>query len=123
MPFDERTEALASGRRQVLNAAGIGSPVVWLHGLGGVEPNDPLLAALAREHRVIAPLPPGFRDLEELEGLATFHDLALHYDDLLEALRLESVTLVGHSFGAMTAAEVAAHFPRRVSALVLLSAL
>src|ERR1700730_350077 len=76
MPFDERTEALASGRRQVLNAAGSGSPVVWLHGLGGVEPDDPLLAALAREHRVIAPLAPGVRDLEELEGLAPFHMVA-----------------------------------------------
>ena len=36
------------------------------------------------------------------------HDLALHYDDVLDALELESATLVGHSFGAMIAAEVAA---------------
>jgi len=51
------------------------------------------------------------------------HELALHYDDVLQALGLDAVTLIGHSFGAMVAAEVAAHFPRRVARLVLISPL
>jgi pimeloyl-ACP methyl ester carboxylesterase len=123
MELEERTLPLPSGRTQVLYEGGSGPTVVWLHGLGGVESADPLLQALARDRRVVAPLAPGFKDLEELEGLESFHDLALHYDDLLEALGLESVALVGQSFGAMTAAEVAAHFPRRASRLVLISPL
>ena len=36
---------------------------------------------------------------------------------------LDAVTLVGHSFGAMAAAEYAAHYPRRVRKLVLVSPL
>jgi pimeloyl-ACP methyl ester carboxylesterase len=123
MELEERTLPLPSGRTQVLYEAGSGPTLLWLHGLGGVEAADPLLQALARDHRVVAPLAPGFSDLEELEGLESFHDLALHYDDLLGALGLESVPLVGQYFGAMAAAEVAAHFPRRASRLVLISPL
>lgn len=99
---------------------GSGSPVVYLHGASGVSDSDPLVAALAAAgHEVIAPLSPGFRDLEELDDIRDVHDLALHYDDLLDGLGLDSVPVVGHSFGGMVAAELAAHVPYRVSRLVL----
>jgi len=48
-----------------------------------------------------------------------------HVDDLLatlDALEIESATLVGHSFGARVAATLAARAPRRVSRLALLDA-
>ncbi len=45
----------------------------------------------------------------------------LDYDDLLEHLRLEDIDIVGHSFGAMIGAEIAAHFRRRAKKLVLLA--
>jgi pimeloyl-ACP methyl ester carboxylesterase len=70
---------------------------------------------------VIAPLAPGFDDLAELDDIRDVHDLALHYDDVLTALGLDAVRVAGHSFGAMIAAELAAHFPRRVTRLALLS--
>ena len=47
-------------------------------------------------------------------------DLVLFYDELLDALGLERVPLVGASFGGMVACEVAAHRRRAISALVLL---
>jgi pimeloyl-ACP methyl ester carboxylesterase len=72
---------------------------------------------------VYAPLAPGFADLDELADIRDIHDLALHYDDLLEALDLASPIVAGHSFGAMIGAELAAHVPRRVSRLVLVSPL
>jgi pimeloyl-ACP methyl ester carboxylesterase len=117
------TIALPQGRSQVLYRAGDGPPLVWLHGLNGVEADEPIISRLARRNTVLAPLAPGFNDLEELADLRDIHDLALHYDDVLDALDVERTTLLGHSFGAMIAAEVAAHVPRRVDRLVLISPL
>jgi pimeloyl-ACP methyl ester carboxylesterase len=115
------TVEIAGGRRQTVFEGGDGPPLVWLHALQGVDPRHPVIEALEGEHRVIAPLAPGFQDLDELDGLDNVHDLALHYDDLLDALNLDGATVVGHSFGAMIAAELAAHVPRRVGHLVLIS--
>ena len=38
----------------------------------------------------------------------------MHYDDLFEALGLDGVPVIGHSFGGMIAAELAPHYPHRV---------
>jgi pimeloyl-ACP methyl ester carboxylesterase len=100
---------------------GSGPTLVWLHGPHGVRGHDPVLAELIKRYSVIAPLAPGFADLAELDNIDTVHDLALHYDDVFDALKLGSINLVGHSFGGMLAAEYAAHYPRRVDKLVLLS--
>jgi pimeloyl-ACP methyl ester carboxylesterase len=121
--MDSQTLVLASGRQQHVYHAGDGLPLVWFHGLYGVERDSPLVDALARRHSVYAPLAPGFAELEELADIRDIHDLALHYDDALDALGLREAILAGHSFGAMIAAEVAAHVPQRVSRLVLLSPL
>jgi pimeloyl-ACP methyl ester carboxylesterase len=121
--LSRETIGLAGGRHQVVFRLGDGPPVVWLHGLNGVEAEDPLLGGLARHHTVIAPLAPGFEDLDELGEIRDIHDLALHYDDVLEALGIDQAPLLGHSFGAMIAAEIAAHYPKRTTRLVLLSPL
>src|SRR5262249_46291011 len=47
-------------------------------------------------------------------------ELVLYYQELLDALGLKSVPVIGHSFGGMLAAELAASNPERVSKLVLL---
>lgn len=100
--------------------AGEGDPVLFLHSGSGITPSDPLVAALAATgRRVIAPRHPGFVDPDELNELRDVHDLALYHDELLDALELDAVPVIGHSFGGMVAAELAAHFPRRVSKLVL----
>lgn len=117
------TIRLAGNRHSVIYRWGHGPPLVWLHSLYGVEADAPVIHRLSERYSVVAPLAPGFADLEELEPLRDIHDLALHYDDILDALQLEHVVAVGHSFGAMIAAELAAHVPHRVSRLVLLSPL
>jgi pimeloyl-ACP methyl ester carboxylesterase len=117
---------LRSGRRQVVYRAGDHGdhpPLVWLHSLYGVEADRPIVEALAEHHHVYAPLAPGFTDLAELEDIRDIHDLALHYDDIMDALELDEAVVAGHSFGAMIAAELAAHVPARVSRLILASPL
>lgn len=101
--------------------AGSGDPLVFLHSGGGVTSTDPVVEALAERHRVIAPLHPGFEDPEDLTELRDVHDLALYHDELFEALELDGATVIGHSFGGMVAAELAAHVPSRVSKLVLVA--
>ncbi len=113
--------ALGGNRQAVVYRAGEGSALVWLHSLYGVDADAPVINALAQRYSVFAPVAPGFNDLAELDEIRDIHDLALHYDDVLEALDLSSPVVAGHSFGAMVAAELAAHVPKRVSRLVLLS--
>jgi pimeloyl-ACP methyl ester carboxylesterase len=119
--LNNETVKLGNGRRWQVHSGGSGPALVWLHGLSGLIPGDPLIAALERKHRVIAPLAPGFSDLAEIDEIGNIHELALDYDDLLDHLKLDSAILVGHSFGAMVAAEIAAHFPRRAKKLVMLA--
>jgi pimeloyl-ACP methyl ester carboxylesterase len=119
----KETIDLDGGRSQVVYHAGEGPLVVWVHGLNGVEADEPFIARLAARKHVVAPLAPGFTDLDELKDLRDIHDLALHYDDIFDKLEIDRATVMGHSFGAMIAAELAAHVPHRVSTLVLISPL
>ena len=123
MGFTSRTIMLANGREQVIHRAGAGTPVLWLHGLFGFDEDDPLVAALAESHDVIAPVCPGFADTAELVDLMDVHDLAQLYDDILVALGIGRAAVVGHSFGAMIGAELAARRQDAVACLVLLSPL
>jgi pimeloyl-ACP methyl ester carboxylesterase len=115
------TVSLPNGRHWQVYSGGQGPPILWLHGLRGVDPADPTLMALQTRYRVTAPVAPGFNDLDELARIDNIHELALDYDDLIEVLGLKHFTLIGHSFGAMIAAEIAAHFPKRAERLVLLA--
>jgi pimeloyl-ACP methyl ester carboxylesterase len=115
------TVRLKNGRTWQVYGGGSGPTLLWLHGINGIAAGDPVLDALERNHRIVAPVAPGFNDLAELDEIGNIHELALDYDDLLDHLKLEGIAVVGHSFGAMIAAEIAAHFPRRASKLVLLA--
>jgi len=119
--FQSETVKLYGGRQVEVRRAGQGPVIVWLHGPHGLRKTDPFVAELARRHTVVAPVAPGFNDVDELDDIRDVHDLALHYDDIFEALGLDGISLVGHSFGAMIAAELAAHVPKRVARLVLLA--
>lgn len=99
---------------------GEGPALVFLHGAGGVTPDDPLLAELARTHTVYAPLTPGYGDSEECPEIRDMLDFTLHTWDVVEALGLKDPILVGHSMGGMIAAEMAALAPNDVSRLGLI---
>ncbi len=121
-PTEEFVE-LRDGRFKIrVLSAGGGDPVVFLHGAGGLF-WDPLLDALAAERRVIAPEHPGAGDSQGIEHVEDVWDLVLYYAELFDVLGLDRVPLVGHSFGGMVAAEIAATNPDRVARLALIAPL
>jgi pimeloyl-ACP methyl ester carboxylesterase len=107
-----------------VTVAGAGAPVVYLH--GGYGPVDgAFVDELARDFTVYAPDHPGLTagDEDAIKSLDDMWDLVLYYCDLFDQLGLDAPALVGHSFGAMVAAEIAATAPARVRKLALLSPL
>ena len=123
MTADERFVELRDGRFKIrVLQAGQGQPVLFLHGASGLF-WDPLMDALAADRRVLAPEHPGAGESQGLEHIEDLWDLVLYYDELLDTFGLSRVSLVGHSFGGMVAAEIAATNPERVERLVLVSPL
>jgi pimeloyl-ACP methyl ester carboxylesterase len=101
---------------------GAGSPVLFLHAENGIEPAIDATNELAKSARVIAPTHPGFGGSELPHGMRTVDDLSYFYLDLLDQLDLRDVTLVGISFGAWIAAEIAVKSTARLSRLVMANA-
>jgi pimeloyl-ACP methyl ester carboxylesterase len=98
---------------------GIGRPLLFLHAGEGLQPNRPWIDALARNHRVIAPNHPGFGGSSLPDWFGTVDDIAYLYLDLIQALGLKDVLLVGACFGGWIAAEMAVRSTASLSGLVL----
>lgn len=107
-------------RTQVL-IGGEGPPLLFLHPVLGLQ-WDPFLDSLAEHHTVYAPYLPGTApgDPDAHKALEDVFDLVLCYEEIIDQLGLERPAVVGHSFGGMLAAELAATFPEKVSKLVLI---
>jgi pimeloyl-ACP methyl ester carboxylesterase len=101
---------------------GVGRPVLFLHAENGIEPALAAIDQLAKSARVIAPTHPGFGGSELPHGMRTVDDLSYFYLDLLDQLDLRDVMLVGVSFGAWIAAEIAVKSTARLSRLVMANA-
>jgi pimeloyl-ACP methyl ester carboxylesterase len=119
-PSESVVELQAGKFKTHVLQAGEGAPLLYLHGAGGLV-WDPFLDGLAAGRRVVAPEHPGFGGSQGLEHVEDLWDLVLYYNELLDVLRLDRVTVVGHSFGGMVAAELAANNPERVDRLVLIA--
>ena len=111
------------GRRLAWREAGVGgTPVVFLHGLGGSRLAwEPQLAALAGQCRAVAWDMPGYgRSATPTEPL-TFASLAAAVIELADDLGADRINLVGLSLGGMIAQYTAAAYPARLASLTLLS--
>lgn len=105
---------------------GEGPTLVYLCGggmPGATSGWNEMLEHLSRRFHVVAPMHPGFGASTGVEHLRSVPDLVYFYLDLLDALELRGVMLVGHSFGGMVAAELAAVQPERFSHLALIAPL
>jgi pimeloyl-ACP methyl ester carboxylesterase len=116
------TPIVVNGVRLETIDRGSGPPLLFLHPEIGIAANAPVLEQLARTHRVIAPTHPGFGNAELPKGMNSVDDLAYFYLDVLETLDLHDVAVVGVSFGAWIAAEIAVKTTERISGLVLANA-
>jgi pimeloyl-ACP methyl ester carboxylesterase len=102
-------------------AAGMGDPVIFLHGLGGRLDNwVHQLKALSKTHQAIAVDLPGHghsggRDVGFLDYWRTI-------EALLDHLGIRSATLCGLSKGARTGLMLASRRPNRVSAMIVVNA-
>jgi pimeloyl-ACP methyl ester carboxylesterase len=103
--------------------AGVGSPVIAVHGLGGTKASFlPTIAALARSRRVIAMDLPGFGDSAKPLGAA--YDapfFARSVIALMDALEIRQADLVGNSMGGRVVIETGLRAPGRARRLALLS--
>jgi pimeloyl-ACP methyl ester carboxylesterase len=103
---------------QVVHFGG-GEPLLFLHGAGGLAGLDSTLELLGRHFEVFAPLHPGYGSSTGEGHLDSVLDSALYHFDLLDALRLDKVPVLGHSMGGMIAAEMACLCAHRMTRLLL----
>jgi len=108
----------ADGFRIRYMEAGIGVPLVHLHGAGGLRltPGHDLLS---RHFRVIALEMPGFGQSPENTRTQSMPELASTIAKAVEKLGIDKFNLMGTSFGGKTALWLALQQTERVLALVL----
>ena len=114
------------GRAVWIAEVGSGAPVLYLHGFADIHgSSSDWLAfhrALAGDFAVTAPAHPGCAGSDEDERIDSIDDLVFHYLEVMDALGLDRVDLVGGSIGGWVAAEIAVRHPERIGRLVLIGA-
>ncbi|MEM9564680.1 MAG: alpha/beta hydrolase [Actinomycetota bacterium] len=115
--------SVVSTRRGIdieVRSGGAGPDLVWFHGLVGLAAEEPVLESLAERFTVHAPIWPGYGEIDNEGAIEDMLDFALLGWDIVDALGVGAEHdvdalgvgagrphLVGHSFGAMVAAEMA----------------
>lgn len=103
--------------------SGAGEVLLLVHGILGSRRHwNPVIELLDDDHRVVAPDLLGHGDSDAPPGDYSLGAHAAALRDLLDALDIERVTLVGHSLGGGIAMQFLYLFPERVERLVLVAA-
>jgi pimeloyl-ACP methyl ester carboxylesterase len=120
--FEER-ELDWHGARLHYAVGGVGSPLVLVHGLGGIVENWCALApALADRHRVLVPDLPGHGRSAPLSEARTLDPLSEAALGLAEAEDIRGAIWIGHSLGGVVALRAAVLRPDAVRGVVLAAA-
>jgi pimeloyl-ACP methyl ester carboxylesterase len=108
--------------RDIEREAATAEPLLVLHGGWGYEfyPFDAQIAAL-EDRRIVAPDRVGYGKSPRLAALPPrfHHAAAAEHAATLDALGIERCAIWGHSDGAVIAAIMALHWPRRIAAIIL----
>jgi len=120
-----RVLTLAGGRKVALAEWGEGKPLLYLHDFAdihgvGAEPFE-FHTRLAARFKVMAPAHPGCAGSDEDEEVDTIEDVVFGLLEVLDALKLESVPVVGTGLGGWIAAELAVRQRSLVEKLALVS--
>lgn len=104
---------------------GVGQPILMIHGLGGNASHwKSIIENLSTSNRCIAIDLPGYggsdiiQNLEPKKALQTYANIAVQ---LLTFLKLNKVTLMGHSMGGQVALILALQEPTLINQLILIS--
>ena len=112
---------LSNIRVRFLDWGGAGTPVLALHGLASSAHWYDLVAPLLNDRfRIIAPDQRGHGQTTQATTGYDWQSLASDAADLMDQLGLERVAVLGHSWGCNVAINLAAKFPQRVAALVMI---
>jgi pimeloyl-ACP methyl ester carboxylesterase len=109
-----------NGVKVVVLTAGKGEPLLFLHGAGTFHGFD-FAKPWAEQFRVLIPFHPGFGESDDDPGMTELQDYVMHYLELLDALGIDKVNLVGFSLGGFLAAKFAMQHGHRVRRLALIS--
>ncbi len=112
----------AGGRRARVLESGAGHGLVWLHDTLGNRWSPGQQRLAERGYRVVAPSLPGVDDSATLDGIDGPEDVVFWLLDVLPALQLEHVALLGCGLGGWMAAEFAVRYPHQIERLVLVDA-
>ena len=104
--------------------AGRGLPVLLIHGVGlNADAWEPQIVTLSARRRVIAVDMPGHGQSDLLPDGAELNAYVTAMADLIDALGISPVPVVGHSMGALIALGLALDHPSMIAALVALNAI
>jgi pimeloyl-ACP methyl ester carboxylesterase len=115
-----REELTIAGVKTVVHTAGKGDPLVLFHGAGTVDGFE-FAEAWADKFRVIVPYHPGFGESGDDPEITDIHDYVMHYLELFDALKIDTLNLVGMSMGGYMAAKFASEHGHRIKKLVLIA--
>ena len=123
------TETLSIRNQKVqLLQGGTGSPVLYLHGLVADIHSLPADGGfttfhdtLAESFSLYAPALPGYADTEGHNDLENIEDMVFFCLDVLDALNLEKVHLIGTALGGWVATEFAIRYAHRLDKFVLIN--
>lgn len=120
--MEHRIVTLPSNGVQVCIAEeGEGEPLLFIHGLAmDLSCWDPCVRSLSKQYRCICIDLPGHGNSQK--GLTyTLGSMAAAIEEVIRLLRIEKITLIGHSMGAQISMHIALGNPAFLSKLVLVA--